>query len=69
MEQMNFDDTDMNDFMQAGSPTMMPQSEGPALVSQGEFESSDPFANSTPEMMSGFNASPVQVENDLTEEE
>jgi len=47
------------------------QNEGPALVSQGEdaFGESDPFANSTPEMMTGFNASPAQVDNDLTEEE
>lgn len=65
---MNFDEEDMNDFMQADSPQM--QSQGPALVNQGDFESSDPFANSTPEMMSGFNsASPVAVDNDLTEEE
>jgi len=36
---------------------------------EGGFES-DPFANSTPEMMSGFGASPVmQADNDYTEEE
>jgi len=65
---MNFDEEDMNDFMQADASPQM-QNQGPALVNQGDFESSDPFANSTPEMMSGFGASPVAVDNDLTEEE